>query len=149
MEAFQLLSRGSSFNKSRFRSDVRLFNASMPVEPEMPPLKMYSRAQQKRRHLRLDPSIIFLHPWTFSNTQKGKGRLNQGWLHRKWWQRKTAIVMKSNASGKRGSAVKMMRRFPLWHRPYATRSLPKAKGSPPNQKHSKTWNNASSFQAMS
>ena len=28
MEAFQLLSRGGSFNKSRFRSDVQLFNAS-------------------------------------------------------------------------------------------------------------------------
>jgi len=32
MEAFQLLSRGGLFNKSRFQSDVQLFNASTPFK---------------------------------------------------------------------------------------------------------------------
>ncbi|CAG8674200.1 14653_t:CDS:2, partial [Acaulospora colombiana] len=44
MEAFQLLSRGGSFNKNRFKADVKLFSASkdktetkLPTGSELPP----------------------------------------------------------------------------------------------------------------
>ena len=144
MEAFQLLSRGGTFNKSRFRNDVQLFTVSPPFSVENSALNVSSREQQKRRYciLNLEPISPLL--WTFLNTQKGKVKALV-WVGLRLARK--VIVMRSHVSGKRGLVLKRMKCV-LLHHLCVTRLLPKANAYLSNLAHSKRWNNASKLRAM-